>query len=172
MARQNLKLAYNPDTSFFGSEVRGREFQLQASEFDRVLTISSDGSYRVLAPPTKMLLPRKLLYAEIFDREAGASFTVVYRDSKRNAWGKQVHIDKFITDKEYRLVPDPKGKIDLLIPDGEPLGTLHMSFVPAKRQRVKQATFDLAELARTGVAARGTRLAPKPVSRLKLLKRD
>jgi hypothetical protein len=46
-----------------------------------------------------------------------------------------------------------------------------MDFVPAKRQRVHEADFDLAELEFKGVSALGRRLAPKPVARLKRLKR-
>jgi len=43
--------------------------------------------------------------------------------------------------------------------------------VPAKRQRVHEAEFDLAELEFKGVSALGRRLAPKPVARLKKRKR-
>jgi hypothetical protein len=46
-----------------------------------------------------------------------------------------------------------------------------MQFVPAKRQRVRAARFDLSKLEPTGVTARGVRLASKPVARLKLLAR-
>ena len=114
-----------------------------------------------------MLLPRKLIYCALFDASVGADFTVVYRDGSRNAFGKRVHIEKFITDKEYRLFKDLKGKIDLLIEDAEPLGQLKMSFVAVKRQRTKEARFDLGDLTFAGLGARGTRLAPKPVSRMK-----
>ena len=38
-----------------------------------------------------------------------------------------------------------------------------------KRQRVHEATFDPADLESTGTAARGTRLAPKPVAQVKLV---
>ena len=140
---------------------------MSVTEFDRILAISSDGSYRILAPPAKMLLPRKLLYCAPFDPEAGADFTLVYRDGEKNAFGKRVHIERFITDKEYRLFKDTKGRIDLLLADDEPLGVVRMQFVPAKRQRLRAAEFDLGELEFAGLTARGTRLAPKPVSRFK-----
>ena len=171
VARQNLKLSYDAQTSFFGSEVRGKDFGMTVSEYDRILAISSDGSYRILAPPKKQFLPKKLLYCAPFDTERGIVLTVVYRDGSKIAFGKKVHIHKFVTNKEYRLVKDPKGRIDALIPDGKE-GLLHLAFVPAKRQRVKQAQFDLREISLSAtVGARGTRLAPKPVSRLKRLSR-
>ena len=46
---------------------------------------------------------------------------------------------------------------------------LHMDFVPAKRQRLKEMDFDLGTLEMTSPTARGVRMAPKPVSRVKLI---
>jgi hypothetical protein len=43
--------------------------------------------------------------------------------------------------------------------------------VPAKRQRVHEAEFDLAELEFKGVTALGRRLAPKPVAKLRKYRR-
>ncbi len=169
VARQNVKLAYDPESSFFGSEVRGKEFQMTVSEYDRILAISSDGTYRIMAPPQKQFLPKKVLWCAPFDPDEGAHFTIVYRDGKKTAYGKRIHIQKFVTNKEYRLVRDEKGRVDLVVPGGEER-TVHLGFAPQKRQRVKEAKFDLRELElSSSVAARGTRLAPKPVSRIKLL---
>ncbi len=167
VASANLKLSYDAKSGFFGTDVRGKEFAMSVTEFDRILAISSDGSYRILAPPAKLLLPRKLLYCALFDPEVGADFSIVYRDAQKHVFGKRVHIERFITDKEYRLFKDPKGKIDLLLPDDEPLGLLEMSFVPMKRQRLRAARFDLGELEFAGLTARGARLAPRPVAKLK-----
>ena len=114
VASANIKLGYDEETGFYGSEVRGTEFGLQVTEYDRILAVSSDGTYRIMAPPKKVLLPRKLLYVGVFDPEKGKDFTLVYRDADRNAFGKRVHIESFIHDKEYRFFKDEKGKLDLL----------------------------------------------------------
>jgi topoisomerase-4 subunit A len=165
VATQSIKLSYDRDTGFFGSQVRGDAYKLSVSEFDVILGIADDGTYRVMTPPEKVLFPGKLLHCAVFDPEAGAHFTVVYRDREKIAFAKKIHIQKFIRNKEYRLIKDPGGKLDLLLP-GDAAGRLHLKFAPAKRQRVKEAHFDLAKLSPTGVAARGTRLSPKPVSRI------
>jgi hypothetical protein len=44
-----------------------------------------------------------------------------------------------------------------------------MDFVPAKRQRLKKADFDLESLELTSAGARGARMAPKPVAKVKLI---
>jgi len=165
VARQNIKLCYDKESGFFGSEVRGDMFKMTVSEYDLILGIASDGSYRVMTAPEKVLFTGRLLYCEIFDPEEGAEFTVVYRDKQRMSFGKRIKILKFIRNKEYALIKDKAGKVDLLL-GGDEGGELTMHFVPAKRQRVKTARYDLAELAPTSPTARGARLAPKPVARV------
>jgi hypothetical protein len=136
-----------------------------------VLIVCKDGTYRIIGPEEKVLIPGKILYLKVFDPEEGQRFTVVYRDSKRIGWAKKVHIKAFIKDREYELIKDKKGKVDMLI-EGDCRETLHLDFVPAKRQRVHEARFDLSILDFVGTAARGRRLAPKPVARLRKLRKS
>jgi topoisomerase-4 subunit A len=168
VARQNLRLSYDKKSSFFGTDVRGDQFKLTVSEFEHVLAIAKDGTYRVMNAPEKVFFTGPMIYAQIFDPEKGVEFTVVYRDKKRMAFAKKINIEKFIRNREYRLIKDKGGRIDLLLPPGE-TGTIHMDFVPAKRQRLKNADFDLGALEVTSPAARGARMAPKPVAKVKLV---
>jgi topoisomerase-4 subunit A len=170
VARQTIKLAYDAKTGLFGSAVRGSKFKMTVSEYDLILGISNDGSYRVMTPPEKLFFSGRLIHCAPFDPDRGFEFTLVYRDAGRVAYGKRVRIDRFIRNREYRLIKDEKGKVDLLLPDGEE-GIVSLQFVPVPRQRVRSARFDLSKLEPTGVAARGVRLASKPVARLKLLAR-
>jgi topoisomerase-4 subunit A len=169
VARQNLKVAYDPETGFFGTEVKGDKYQMNVSEYDRILLVSKDGTYRIIGVENKILIPAKVIYAEVFDQDEGSVFTVVYRDSNRIAWAKKIHIKGFIKDKEYRLIKDPNGRVDLFVP-GLLDESMHLDFVPKKRQRVHSATFDLSILEIVGIGAQGRRLAPKPVARLKRLR--
>jgi topoisomerase IV subunit A len=168
VARQNLKLSFDPQTGFFGTDVRGSQFQMTVSEFDKILAVSSDGSYRIFSPPDKKLLPPKVLHIGVFDEKDGQELTVLYRDEDRNPFAKLVHIRGFIHDKEYELIKGRKGKIDRLIP-GRSDKTVYIEFVPIKRARVHEATFDLSTLDPCGVSARGTRMAPKPAAKVKLI---
>jgi topoisomerase-4 subunit A len=168
VANANIKMSYDRESGFFGTKVRGEEFPLHISEFDKVLLISDDGSYRVVGDIEKLLVPGKLLHAQILDPEVGAAFTLVYRDKSRTPFAKRIRIEKFIRNREYQLIKDKEGKIDLLLPEGE-MGQVEMEFVPAKRQRLKEMKFDLATLEPTAPNARGTRMAPKPVAKVRLI---
>ena len=169
VARQNLKVSFDKKSGFIGTGVRGKDKTFSVSEYDVILAISNDGTYRLLTPQDKVLLPGKVVYLELFNIEEGVEFTVVYRDKEKIAYAKKIHIHKFIRNREYKLIKDKAGKLDLLV-KGHVDSTLNLEFVPAPRQRVKKAQFDLGKLEQTAVAARGQRLAPRPVAKMKLLK--
>ncbi len=165
VARQSIKVAYDAESGFFGSKVKGDAYNLTISEYDRVLIVSNDGSFRVVGADDKILIPGKVMYCDVLDPEKGKTFTVVYRDSEKNCFGKRVHIQSFIRNREYELVPDKQGKVDLLLTEEKP-GSLRLVFVPKKYQRVFESTFDLNSLELAGVSTRGTRLAPQPVQKV------
>jgi topoisomerase-4 subunit A len=166
VARQNLRLSYDKKSSYFGTEVRGDQFKLTVSEFEHILAIAKDGTYRVMNAPEKVLFTGPLIYAEIFDPDKGVEFTVVYRDKQKMAFAKKIKIEKFIRNREYRLIKDKAGRVDELLAS-DVTGKVHMDFVPQKRQRLKSADFDLSTLELTAPSARGARMAPKPVGKLK-----
>ena len=168
VARQNLRLSFDKKSSFFGTEVRGDLFKLTVSEFEHVLGIGKDGTYRVMNAPEKVFFTGPMIYGELFDPDRGTEFIVVYRDKQKMAFAKKIKIEKFIRNREYRLIKDKGGRVDLLL-SSDQLGTVHLDFVPAKRQRLKEADFDLAELEWTSPTARGVRIAPKPISKVKLI---
>ena len=166
VARPSIKLSWDRESGFFGSAVKGEKFVLQVSEYDLVLLVAADGSYRITPPPEKMLFESRLLYAEVFDPKKGVDFVVAYRDKKRMAYAKRIHIEKFIRGREYHLIKEKAGKVDLLVAP-EQAGTLHLEFVPAPRQRVSKGNYDLGELEPVGVTARGVRIAAKPVRKVR-----
>ena len=131
--------------------------------------ICQDGTYRIIPAPDKLLLPAKLLYADVFDPEKGMSFLVAYRDKQRNAFAKRIKIEKFIKGREYELIKGREGRLDLLLP-ADQQGIIHCDFAKAPRQRVTESDFDLADLGFMSPTARGVRIAPKPVARMRLVR--
>lgn len=170
VARQNLKLAYDPQSGFFGSAVKGDRFQMTISEYDKILIVKADATYTVTSPQEKLFVGKRAPLIVPFDEENGIVITFLYRDPGKVAWAKKIHIQGFIKDKEYELIKGGKGKLDKLwLGEANELVNLH--FVPMKRQRIKEDWFNLEQLDFCGLAARGTKMATKPVERLKLHKR-
>ena len=99
-------------------------------------------SYRIMPAPDKMLFDTKLLYCAVFSPDAAEEFVVVYRDADRMCYGKRITIEKFIRGREYKLIRDKAGRVDLLLRPEE-AGVVSLSYVPAKRQRLKGSKYDL-----------------------------
>lgn len=169
VARQNIKVTFDPDSGFIGSAVKSGPRTFTMSEYDRILAICDDGTYRIMGPEEKVLLPGKVLHLEPFDPEKGEHFVVVYRDRDKMCFGKKIHIHKFIKGREYRLIKGPAGKVLLLIQEEEP-GEVHLTFMRKPRQRVNEGTFDLSILTPTSPSALGRRLASKPVTKVKRIR--
>ncbi len=169
VARQNIKVTFDPESGFVGSSVKTGARSFSMSEYDRLLAICDDGSYRIIGAEEKVLLPGTVMHLEPFDPERGEHFTVVYRNRDKLAFGKKIHILKFIKGREYQLIKGPRGSLDLLLQEDQP-GSVHMNFVRKPRQRVNEGTFDLDILTETNPGALGRRLASKPVSRLKRIR--
>lgn len=165
VANQNIKLSYDEETGFFGSDVKGGAAEsMQVSEYDLILAISESGSLRVLTPQPKVLLG-PVLYLEKFDPEVPEAFVIVYRDGKKMLFAKRILIDKFVRNREYRLIADAKGRIDLLLrPDRAK--KLRFRYQPSARAKVVDGEFDLRKLEVGRTNAKGTKLAPKPVTRV------
>ncbi|MBA3847069.1 MAG: DNA topoisomerase IV subunit A [Planctomycetes bacterium] len=165
VANANLKLGYDQATGFFGSSVRASDRELKVTEYDRILAIFQDGSYRIMAPPEKTLLEGKLILLDTFDQEKGFEFTVIYRDKQKIPWAKRVKIQGFIKDKEYELIKERAGKIDYFSKDAEGTATCHM--VPQPRLRITEESFDLRTLElSSSPQARGTRIAERPTQKV------
>jgi topoisomerase-4 subunit A len=162
VAKANIRLSYDRDSSYFGASMRGSEFVMNVTEYDRILTVTADGTYRITAPPDKLWMPGALLYAAVFDSKKGVGLTLIYRDANTVAWGKKVRIERFITNKVYSLVKEGSLGIEYLSDKKAP-GSVRLKMVPFKRQKVKAVTVNLSSLAPCGLAARGARLSAKPV---------
>lgn len=169
VARADIRMMYDRESGFLGTKVKGDKLDFTMSSFDRVLAISKDGSYRVLGPVDKHLIASPIIHCAPLDLEEGQVFTVVYRDKAKIAYAKKVKILRFIKEKEYRLIKDEGGRVDLLL-DHENPGKVHLEFVPAKYQRIREGKYNLNNLDFVGVSARGSRLSPKPVAKVRLMK--
>ena len=168
VARQTIKLSYDSETGFFGSDVKGDKYEMTVSEYDKILIVTGDdGTYRIVTPPEKMLVGNKPLAILPFDQDNGVTLTYIYRDLDKCGWAKKIHITGFIHDKEYDLIKDRAGKLHKLWV-GEPEHTIYMKFAAAKRQRKIEDWFELAGLAVCGLGARGSRMSTKPISLFKL----
>jgi topoisomerase-4 subunit A len=168
VAKANLRLSWDRDSGFFGSSVRGSEFVMNVSDYDKILVVTDDGAYRIMSPPEKAFLPAAVLHAAVFDPEKGAHLNLVWLDAAKSPWGKRVKVERFITNKVYSLVKEGAAGIAFLSTDRKNPGVVQIEFVPKKRAKLRSLTVNLAKVPECGLTARGTRLATKPVEKVTL----
>jgi topoisomerase-4 subunit A len=169
VALQNIKVSYDEETGFWGTDVKGKEYPLSISEYDLVLAVCDDGSYRIMTPQPKVLLPSKVLYCAVFNPEQGDVFSVVYRDKKKTAYAKKVHVKQFIRNKEYSLLPKSGGKIEVLL-HGDVACKIQGQTLALGKGRVVNVSFDLKQVETGTAASKGVKIHEKPVGKLAVVK--
>jgi topoisomerase IV subunit A len=168
VAKADIRMSYDPERNYFGSDVRGSEFKVTATEFDRILILTSDGTYRIVAPPEKMLLTGKLLYADIFDPAKGLTCLFIYLDDKGLPWGKKLKISKYIMAKAYSLFPPSQNGI-IYFTHKRPLPRIKLHFVKMARQKIKEAPYNLENIKPATTASRGTKVHEKAVESIEII---
>ena len=154
---------------FVGTKVKS-EMSIECSNFDKLLIIFSDGTYRVINIPEKDYVhdgSSKMIYAGVADKKTVVN--VAYRNKKtKHAYAKRFVVSKFILDKEYRFLEDGVA-LDYFSTDSD--ARLKVEFVPKERQKVSSQEVAFSDFAVKGVTAKGVRIATKEVKKIKVVKR-
>ena len=165
---------------YLGYDIRQGQVLFPCSSRDRLYVLWSDGRYKFLPPPDKLLTdavydpghdwldalkpraPVAYFDAGIYNRDD--IFTCVYYEPmygftyiKRFSWGGM------IMNKEYNLVPE--GATIILFCKGTP-EAIYVKFKYMKGQRITQQVFDPAEARVSSASAKGIQMTPKAIERI------
>ncbi|MFO7604897.1 MAG: DNA topoisomerase IV subunit A [Desulfurivibrionaceae bacterium] len=165
VALSNLTVGYDRDSGFLGLQVKASEdSSFSCSEYDKILMISNDGSYKVIYLADKLFVGNDLAWVgKVGDKML---FNVVYRDGTENlCYVKRFKTPKYILDKEYRLFPEHKRSTILFLKTGEE-GWVRVHFAPNKRARRNYEDFNLADFLIKGAPAKGKRVSSRVVRRV------
>ncbi|MFP3983074.1 MAG: DNA topoisomerase IV subunit A [Desulfurivibrionaceae bacterium] len=168
-APSNLTVSYSRESGFFGHQVEGgEEFAFSCSEYDRIMIIFKDGSYRITNPAAKVFLGHDLLWAGVYKEDL--LFNVIYRDGEEScSYLKRFKAPRFILDREYRLFPEHRDSFIQHLSLGEE-GRLRIYFRPSKRARSNYQDVEFSDFLVKGTGARGKRLSTRIVQRVRELK--
>jgi topoisomerase-4 subunit A len=165
VAQRNLKLRYDRDTGYLGHEVNGNVL-FDVSAYDRILVIRKTGIYSVVNVPDKLFVDKGMWYAGFIDKDT--VFTVVYKHPTTGyPFIKRCHIEQFILNKAYSLVPEG-ATVQLF--STEPEGVITAEYKPKPRLRVLEESFKLSDYLIKGVKAQGVRLSNKEAKSVKMQK--
>ncbi len=168
VALANLVVGYQRSSGFLGHTIKAedekQDVSFNCSEYDRLLLIGHDGSYKVIAVTDKLFVGHDLAWVGVI--EDGLVFNLLYRDGQENlTYAKRFTTPKFILDKEYRLFPEDKRSRILLLLIGEGVSA-HVSLAPSARAKsnIMEVYFDDYLLKNPN--AKGKRIAARVVRKV------
>ncbi len=165
IATTKMVVAFDPKAGFIGTKVKS-DVSFECTNFDKILVMYKDGSYRVMNVPEKEYVDGGIAYASVADKKT--VFNVVYRDTRTNfCYAKRFVIKSWILDREYRFVEE-KMRLEHLSTAAAP--SIELEFKPKPKQKVAKQRAELSEVAIKGVSAKGVRLAPKEVKKVRVVK--
>ena len=168
---RNLPLRYDTNNGQLGYEIKTGEELFKISEFDKVLVIQKDGSYRVENAPDKLYVGKGAQYICIADKDElkNTVFTLILqeKDSKILVI-KRCTITSFTLSKLYTLVPT-NGNFRILKFSTLPNAEIHLTF---KSSRVKDKSVYFSDYLVKNPSSQGTILSRNEVAQIKFRKLD
>lgn len=160
-ALSNIKVGWDKKNGYVGTKVKSDEV-ITLSEYDNLLCMSRDGSYKVINIPDKVFVGR-LYYFMKYDKNL--EYGIIYREKKsKKCYAKRVKINKFITDKDYMICPEG-CKIEVIT--SRPNSVYRCTVDGKKKGSSEPVIVDLLKFPMRSTKARGQLVASKPVSSFK-----
>jgi hypothetical protein len=137
---------------------------VSCSEYDKILLIYRDGSYKAIKVLEKIFVDHDIYWV---GKVAGKTiFNLLYREGSKNlTYIKRFKTPKFILDKEYRLFPAHKKSWIQFLQTGEGVRA-RIDFVPTKRSKINSQRLEFDEYLIKGGGAIGKRLSTRTVRRI------
>ncbi len=157
---KEIRVGFDPQTGFIGTKITG-PVQIFCTNFDKLLILHKDGTYKVVSIPEKQYF-EGAHWVGVADKKTILNVVYKMKDSGQ-AWAKRFVVDKFILEKSYRYV-DEKGELEYLSTNSHAAVELQFASQAGKK-RAPQAV-SLSEIPLKGAQTRGVRLAPHKVRKV------
>ncbi len=155
---KEIKVGFDLATGFAGTKVSGPA-QFSCTNFDKLLVLHKDGTYKVVNIPEKQYF-EGAVWAGVADKKT--ILTAVYKNREtKQIWAKRFIVDKFILDKPYRFF-DEQSDLEYITAKPEP----HVELFYAGDSKNKGQLFPLKDLPLMGAQTRGTRLSSHKVRKV------
>ncbi len=165
IATKEVSIGVDLKTGFVGTKVPSEE-KIQGTNFDKILIMYKDGSYRVTNIPEKQYVHQsgnKATFIGLADKKT--VFSVAYKDPKTNqCFAKKFIVKQFILDKEYRFFDEGMSLEYLSTLPGI---ALELQFIPKIKQKISKIRFSFEDVLVKGVSARGIRMSSRAVKKVK-----
>ncbi len=160
---KDVKVGFDPKEGFVGTKIAG-PIHFICTNFDKLLVICKDGTYKVMNIPEKQYV-ENILWTGIADKKTILS--AVYKNKKtQQVFAKRFIVDKFILEKVYPYLEEGMELQHLCT---NPDAVIELQFAPQVKQKVKQMTFALKDIPVKAAHNRGLRISAQKVKKVVLL---
>ncbi len=168
VALRDKKLRYDKSTGYMGWGLSAGDVQLEVSELDKVLLIQKDLKYTVIRVPEKKFVGKGVL--GVFDADKDelekVVFTVLYREGEKgNVYIKRFHIEGYIMDKEYDILPEGAQFLKMTTREN-----LWLQLDYKQKSLMGDDPIPLSEYPIKGVKALGVRLTNRVINGFKFVR--
>jgi topoisomerase IV subunit A len=167
LSKEKIKIGVDLEKSFVGTQIKSENY-IECTNYDKLLLLFKDGSYKVINIPEKEYAQNNnspLIFASVADKST--IFRVIYQDSNTSiAYAKRFIIKQFLLDKTYWFFEEGM-KLEFLTTQEEQ--SIELQFKPKAKQKQSKLIFKLDSVLIKGVSAKGIRISPKEVKKIKLL---
>lgn len=101
VSTKEIKVGFDPKTGFVGTKVSDA-IQIECTNFDKLLILQKDGTYKVINIPEKQFF-EGIVWSGVADKKT--VLNVAYK-LKGDLWLKRFVVEKFILDKVYRFIDE------------------------------------------------------------------
>ena len=169
VALQNIRVGHDRGGHFLGSEVRNsnkNEPPILCSEFDRLVLMQTNGTYKVVPVPDKLYVgPLKY----VLKADKSQVYCMVYRHKKNGkTYAKRFRIDRYIMDREYTTVPSGCVIESIYTNYGV---VVRCELLPKGRKRETSVDVDFETVPLRAAGARGFKITDQPVASFTQIKR-
>jgi topoisomerase-4 subunit A len=157
------EICYDKTSGYIGYGVKG-ELVLHCSSYDKLIVVTDEGKYRMIAPPEKFYAGKTLHYCSRFDRDK--VMTIIYTDGMFT-YMKRFSFGGTILDREYNCA-GTDATVHLY--SDSDVDQVYVKYSPAKSQRIHQQLFSPSQVPVKGVKARGNQMTGKKIARMSATK--
>lgn len=169
IATRTVKIGFDAAGGFIGTKVTGDDVAtFECTNFDKLLLMSKDGTYRVINIPEKQYVntDSKVVYAGVADKKTVMG--VIYKDPKTlMGYAKRFIVTQYILDKVYRFIEEG---MELQYLSSQPAFKVELQFVPKTQQKTSKMEFKIEDVLVKGVSAKGIRASNRQIKKVVLLK--
>lgn len=169
----NSKLYVNRKEGFIGWGLKKDEFVTDCSDIDDIIVFRKDGKFQVSRIAEKLFVGKDILHVAVWKKgDEMTTYNLIYLNGETGvSYAKRFNVTAITRDKEYDLIQGNE-RSKLLYFSANPNGeaeTVQLQLSPNCRAKIKEFSFDFADLQIKGRTSQGNIVTRYPVRKIELL---